>query len=174
MLQLKDKYGANLSKELAEIIAQNVQNGYQKAGTESGNAIRDFYKKLSGDQVEDITKLAGEYNYAGKSVEDFIKAVRETGVTSETISDDMVRAFYNAQSKIQDVQTRENRLNLDKVNTGSSTVGLAQKVQNGENLSDKELESMKEGLEDLKKVYPSLTKEVEILKNAQLAGTQSY
>jgi len=86
----------------------------------------------------------------------------------------MIKAFYNAQSKIQDVQTRENRLNLDKVNTGSSTAGLAQKVQNGENLSDKELESMKEGLEDLKKVYPSLTKEVEILKNAQLAGTQSY
>ena len=174
MLQLKDKYGSDLSKELAEIIAQNVQDGYQKAGDESGNAIRDFYKKLSGDQVDDIAKLAEEYNYAGNSAEDFIKAVRETGVTSEKVSDDMVRAFYDAQSKIQDVSSKANRLNLDKVNAGSSTAGLAQKVQNGENLSDKELESMKEGLEDLKKVYPSLTKEVETLKNAQLSGTQSY
>ena len=174
MLQLKDKYGADLSKELAETIAQNVQDGYQKVGNESGNAIRDFYKKLSGDQVDDIAKLTEEYNYAGNSAEDFIKAVREIGVTSEKISDDMVRAFYDAQSKIQDVSSKANRLNLDKVNAGSSTAGLAQKVQNGENLSDKELESMKEGLEDLKKVYPSLTKEVETLKNAQLSGTQSY
>ena len=174
MLQLKDKYGADLSKELAETIAQNVQDGYQKAGIESGNTIRDFYKKLSGDQVDDIAKLTEEYNYAGNSAEDFIKAVREIGVTSEEVSDDMVRAFYDAQSKIQDVSSKANRLNLDKVNAGSSTVGLAQKVQNGENLSDKELESMKEGLEDLKKVYPSLTTEVETLKNAQLSGTQSY
>jgi hypothetical protein len=131
MLQLKDKYGADLSKELAEIIAQNVQNGYQKAGTESGNAIRDFYKKLSGDQVKDIAKLAGEYNYAGNSVEDFIKAVRETGITSEKISDDMVRAFYNAQSKIQNIQTKEYKTDLDKVNQANSTSSLGTQLNAG-------------------------------------------
>lgn len=174
MLQLKDKYGADLSKELAETIAQNVQDGYQKAGTESGNAIRDFYKKLSGDQVDDIAKLAEEYNYAGNSVEDFIKAVRETGITSEKVSDDMVRAFYDAQSKIQNIQSADNRVDPEKVANGSSTIGLAQRQANGENLSDKEVESLKEGLEDLLKVYPKLTQQIQTLKEAGLVGTSSY
>ena len=174
MLQLKDKYGSDLSRELAETIAQNVQNGYQKVGTESGNAIRDFYKKLSGDQVDDITKLAEEYNYAGNSVEDFIKAVRETGVTSEKISDDMVKAFYDAQLKIQDIQTKEYKTDFDKVNQANSTSSLGTQLNAGEKLSDKELVSYKEGLQDILKIYPELEKQVSILNNTQLAGTRDY
>lgn len=174
MLQLKDKYGSDLSRELAETIAQNVQDGYQRVGTESGNAIRDFYKKLSGDQVDDITKLAEEYNYAGNSVEDFIKAVRETGITSEKISDDMIKAFYNAQSKIQDVQTKEYKTDLDKVNQANSTSSLGTQLNAGEKLSDKELISYKEGLQDILKIYPELEKQVSILNNTQLAGTRDY
>lgn len=174
MLQLKDKYGADLSKELAEIIAQNVQDGYQKVGTESGNAIRDFYKKLSGDQVDDIAKLAEEYNYAGNSVEDFIKAVRETGVTSEKVSDDMVKAFYDAQSKIQDIQTKEYKTDLDKVNQANSTGSLGTQLNAGQKLSDKELVSYKEGLQEILKIYPELDKQVSILNNTQLAGTREY
>ena len=174
MLQLKDKYGSDLSRELAEAIAQNVQDGYQKVGTESGNAIRDFYKKLSGDQVDDITKLAEEYNYAGNSAEDFIKAVRETGVTSEKISDDMVKAFYDAQLKIQDIQTKEYKTDFDKVNQANSTSSLGTQLNAGEKLSDKELVSYKEGLQDILKIYPELDKQVSILNNTQLAGTREY
>lgn len=174
MLQLKDKYGSDLSRELAETIAQNIQNGYQKVGTESGNAIRDFYKKLSGDQVDDITKLTEDYNYAGNSVEDFIKAVRETGVTSEKISDDMVKAFYDAQLKIQDIQTKEYKTDFDKVNQANSTSSLGTQLNAGEKLSDKELVSYKEGLQDILKIYPELEKQVSILNNTQLAGTRDY
>lgn len=174
MLQLKDKYGSDLSRELAESIAQNVQDGYQKVGTESGNAIKDFYKKLSGDQVEDIANLTEEYNYAGNSVEDFIKAIRETGVTSEKISDDMIKAFYDAQFKIQDIQTKEYKTDLDKVNQANSTSSLGTQLNAGEKLSDKELESYKEGLQDILKIYPELEKQVSILSNTQLAGTRDY
>ena len=174
MLQLKNKYGRDLSKELAKNIAQNVQDGYQKAGIESGNTIRDFYEKLYGNQADNIAKLTDEYNFAGGSVEDFTKAIRETGITSEQVSDDMVKAFYDAQSKIQNVQVSDNRTDPTKVANGSSTVGLVQKQADGENLSDKEIESLKTGLEDLLQVYPKLTKQIQTLKEVGLAGTASY
>ena len=174
MIKLKEQFGQNLSRELAESIAENVQQGYQKAGIKSGNAIRDFYKKLQGDQVNSITELASEYNFAGGSINDFTNAVREVGVTSEQISDSMVKSFYDAQLKIQDIQVKENKLDPGKVNAINSTMSFGTQLNQTGKLNDKDLKAYLEGLQSIAKTYPQLSKQVETLNNTSIAGTERY
>lgn len=174
MIKLKEQFGQNLSRELAESIARNVQEGYQKAGIKSGNAIRDFYKKLQGDQVNSITELASEYNFAGGSINDFTNAVREVGITSEQISDSMVKSFYDAQLKIQDIQVKENKLDPGKVNAINSTMSFGTQLNQTGKLNDKDLKAYLEGLQSISKTYPQLSKQVETLNNVSIAGTERY
>ena len=172
MAWLQNQIGEeNLSKQMAEKIAQQIKDGYNKADT--GKTIADFYSKLKGQSLKNASEIIQNFNYASGSLDNFISILEEAGVETEGLTE-QIKKLYNTEKQIQEVSSKENRLDLDKVNSGSTTTSLAQKVSNGENLSDKELENMRAGLEDLKKVYPSLTKEIQILNNTQLAGTKSY
>ena len=172
----------DLSEELAEFIAQQIQDGFNvkdfvgKGQNQKviGTAISDFYKSISNDELEEATKVAENFDFATGSTQDFIKALRTAGVTSSEISQDVINNFIEAKRKIQNVQVSDNRTDPTKVANGSSTVGLVQKQADGENLSDKEIESLKTGLEDLLQVYPKLTKQIQTLKEVGLAGTASY
>lgn len=172
----------DLSEELAEFIAQQIQDGFNvkdfvgKGQNQKviGTAISDFYKSISNDELEEATKVAENFDFATGSTQDFIKALRTAGVTSSEISQDVINNFIEAKRKIQNVQASDNRTDPTKVANGSSTVGLVQKQADGENLSDKEIESLKTGLEDLLQVYPKLTKQIQTLKEVGLAGTASY
>ena len=172
----------DLSEELAEFIAQQIQDGFNVKDFVGegqnqkviGTAISDFYKSISNDELEEATKVAENFDFATGSTQDFIKALQTAGVTSSEISQDVVNNFIEAKRKIQNVQASDNRVDPTKVANGSSTIGLAQKQANGENLSNKEIESLKTGLEDLLQVYPKLTKQIQTLKEVGLAGTASY
>lgn len=172
----------DLSEELAEFIAQQIQDGFNvkdfvgKGQNQRviGTAISDFYKSISNDELEEATKVAENFDFATGSTQDFIEALRTAGVTSSEISQDVVNNFVEAKRKIQNIQAEEYRSDPTKVAEASSTAGLIQKAANGENLSDKEIQSMKQGAQELKKMYPQLTQQIETLNQTQLAGTTAY
>ena len=174
MTKLREQYGDYLSEDLAKIIAQQIQSGYKNAGIEGGDTLRRFYAGLKGQQAKEISGLVEEYNFATGSFEDFKQAIRNSGVGVEQLSDTMIQKLYETQKKIQDIQTKEYKTDLGKVNEANSTTSLGTKLNEGQKLSDKELQSYKEGLQDILKIYPELNEQVNILNNTQLAGTKEY
>ena len=172
----------DLSEELAEFIAQQIQNGFNvkdfigegQNQRVIGTAISDFYKSISNDELEEATKVAENFDFATGSTQDFIEALRTAGVTSSEISQDVVNNFIEAKRKIQDIQAKEYKTDLDKVNQANTTSSLGTQLNAGQKLSDKELTSYKKGLQDILKIYPELDKQVSILNNTQLAGTREY
>ena len=180
LLEVQSK-NSDLSEELAEYIAQQVQDGLnvdkeienddQKV---IGKEIWDFYESISDNEIEEATKVAETFDFASGSAQDFRNALTEAGVTSSEISQEVINNYINAKKRILNEQAEDNRVNSSKIAEGSSTLGLVQKQANGENLSQKQIESLEAGLNNLLQIYPKLTKQIQTLKEASLVGTSSY
>ena len=170
-LQSRNTY---LSKQLAETIARNLEDGFNMGGNASKKTISDFYQKLSDEQLQSAIKVAESYNFATGSAEDFRKTLEEAGVNTAYLSDEIIEAYLKTEKEIQNIKAEDYRTDPQKVANGSSTLTLAQKQADGENLSEKQIESLEAGLNDLLQVYPKLTQQIQTLKEAGLVGTSSY
>ena len=170
-LQSRNTY---LSKQLAETIAQNLEDGFNMGGNASKKTISDFYQKLSDEQLQSAIKVAESYNFATGSAEDFRKTLEEAGVNTAYLSDEIIEAYLKTEKEIQNIKAENYRTDSQKVANGSSTLTLAQRQADGENLSEKQIKSLEAGLNDLLQVYPKLTQQIQTLKEAGLVGTSSY
>ena len=71
-------------------------------------------------------------------------------------------------------QAQNQMVQLSSAANGLTAIGLLNKRDSGENLSDKENQQLKSSLEEIQKLYPGLIDQIKILNTEWLKGTEAY
>ena len=170
-----DKSKEAIQKLLAN--AFNIQDINIDFNTGKIESIANERMSALHDRIKEIVQNERGKGAAGLS-NDIISSLLPSDI-DEAQFDYIIENFERFYKKIGDAKKALEEVTSQSLTTSNlsqnlGTLGLASRQNQGQNLSQKQTDSLLQGLEQLGRIYPQLDQAANILAQDQLAGTAQY